>query len=339
MGQYEGDHPNYEWTGRGGLLKGGYTVCWGAKGSGKTTYALFQTGKIQEAGGVVGYFNSEWALDPIWAAKQMVNLDELFIWEGGTLEHSLDSMIDVVDKGLIDAVIVDTIHAFGLQADFEAGSGKKRTIADEIPQGRLAAKLSRFFRVATAKVGKGEIAALLIGQARAKDEWEQLTGGHALHHYNSCNLHFIRIEARDKVPSMKVPNPSGKGSITKPIGFLMKVVAEKTRINHREKDDIILPFLWGKGIDDFETNIMAAVRLGLIKQAGSFYTLPTADGEVKLQGKAQLLEWIQVNHQYYEWLMDWLTGGHKDSPAHAAAVDKEAVEGEPKKKKDKKEKK
>lgn len=318
------------WTGRGGLARGRFTIWWGSRGCGKTTMALRQTAKAQEAGGVVGYWDSENALEPIWTAKQGVNMDELLVWQGGNLEKNMDSMIEVMDSGALDMLVIDTIHAFATAADLENKDGKHRDMGDEPPQGRLAAKLSRFFRMVTHKVARANCAVLILGQARAKDDFEQLTGGHALMHYNSLNLHFIRSNDRDKVPARTIPGADGKNAKV-PIGFNMIVKVDKTRLNHRDQDQIMLPFLWGVGPDHFETNVMASVRLGIIKQAGAYYSLPTAQGEQKIQGKEALLDWVKANPNYYEWLLTAVTGDFQE-PADKAPEPEAEEEDKPKKK-------
>jgi len=323
------------WTGNGGpVLRGRWTIWWGGKGCGKTTMALRQAAIDQEMGEVVGYFNAERALDPIWCVKQGVNLEDLIVWEGGNLEENLDSMISVLKQGLLDMIIIDTIHAFAPKADTVAGK-KERKMEDAPPQGRLATKLSRFFRVATNSVANSECGVLLIGQARQSGDWEQLTGGHALLHYVSLNLHFTRIGGL-KHPSLPVAKVQvGDKNETKPIGFVMKVKVDKTRVNHRDQDYVEIPFLWGLGPDNFEMNVLAAVKLGIIGKAGSFYTLPTAKGPVQLHGRAALMEWVRGNEEYYGWLMDTITEGYKE-PEELKA---EAVEEEPKVEKPKRKRK
>jgi RecA/RadA recombinase len=321
--------PVQVWTGKGGpLVMGKWNIWWGGNGCGKTTMALRQNGKAQEMGKVCGYFNAERMLDPIWAAKQGVNLDELVIWEGGDLEENLDSMIDTLDQGLIDVITIDTIHAFGMKADRESGKGAKRGMQDEIPQGRLAAKLSRFFRVATNRIADANCGVLLIGQARQADDWEQLTGGHALKHYVTLNLHFTRLQSKTHplVPTMLIPKPSGKGNETVLTGFVLKITVDKTKINHKDQSYIELPFLWGLGPDNFEMNVLAAVKMGIIQKAGSFYTLPTGTGDAKLQGKQALMDWMKEQPAYYEWLLRTVTSNF--SEPEELAVEAE-VEDEP----------
>lgn len=322
-GAYDERDGVHVWTGRGGpIVKGRWVVWWGAKGSGKTTTALDACGECQQMDLVVGYFNSERALDPVWAMKRGVNLDELIVWEGGNLEQNMNSMIEVVEAGLVDVIIVDTIHALASKADTEAAAGpgktKKRTMEDAPPQGRLAWNLSRFFRVATHAVATGEIGVLLIGQARQNEDWEQLTGGHALLHFASLILHFIRINSKKHpmLPMRIVAKPAKKdGKVTYEevtAGFVMKIQADKTRLNHRDQDFIEIPFLWGLGPDVFESNVDAAVKLGVIGKSGSYYTLRTDQGPQTVQGRAKLMEWMRGNPPYYEWLLNTITGGFKE---------------------------
>lgn len=332
-GAYDERDGVYIWTGRGGpIVKGRWVTWWGAKASGKTTTALDACGECQQMDLVVGYFNSERALDPVWAMKRGVNLDELIVWEGGNLEQNMNSMIEVVEQGLVDVIIVDTIHAFASKADTEsggaAGQPRKRTMEDAPPQGRLAWNLSRFFRVATHAVATGEIGVLLIGQARQNEDWEQLTGGHALLHYCSLILHFIRINSKKHtmLPKRVVVKAGGKSEEVA-AGFVMKIQADKTRLNHRDQDFIEIPFLWGLGPDVFESNVDAAVKLGLIGKSGSYYTLRTDQGPQTVQGRAKLMEWMRGNPPYYEWLLATITGGFKEPEDR-----KEQSEERPKKK-------
>lgn len=319
------------WTGRGGpVLRSRWTIWWGGMGSGKTTEALHMVARAQEQGLVCGYFNSERALDPIWALKRGVNLEKLVVWEGGNLEQNLDSLIEVLDRELVDFIVIDTIHAFALKADTEGAKEKARGMVDEIPQGRLADRLSRFFRIATARVDNSGAAILLIGQARQNEDWEQLTGGHALKHYVSLNLHFQRMsKSHPLTPTRTAPKASGEGNEKVPVGYVMKITVDKTRTNHRDQDHIEIPFLWGLGPDNFEMNVLAAVKLGIIKQNSSYYTLPTSQGDMKLQGKEQLMSWMRANQPYYEWLLATVTGNFVE-PTDRAAAEEEAPKEEEK---------
>jgi len=316
--------PVYRWTGLGGpVVKGRFVIWWGGFGCGKTTMALHETAKAQEQGYVCGYFNSERALDPVWAAKRGVNLDELIVWEGGNLEQNLDSMIHVMEQGLVDFIVIDTIHAFAAKADLVDGKKRVRGMEDEPPQGRLAAKLSRFFRCATGRVAESQCAVLLIGQARQNEDWEQLTGGHALKHYVSLNLHFQRLASKKHpmLPKRKVSRGDKMAEV--PAGFVMKVQVDKTRVNHRDQDYIEVPFLWGLGPDNFEMNVLAAVKLNIIEKTGNYYTIPTGNGPVKVNGKGQLLEWMHSQPTYYEWLMSNITGNYEEPEELAGEADDE----------------
>lgn len=328
-GTYRDGPEGPEWIGIGGIPKGRFTIWWGSKSCGKTTMALRQVGCAQQMGLVVGYFNSERSLDPVWCEKQGVNLSELFVWEGGSLEQNMESLREVVDQKLVDVIVIDTIHAFAAKADTEGSKGKIRTMEDEPPMAPTAKKLSRFFRIVTSAVADSNVALLIIGQARQSDEYEELTGGHALLHYNSLTVHFVRINAKDKVPSKKIPGPDGKQK-TLPIGFVMKAQVEKTRVNHRERDFVEIPFLWGLGPDKFEANVLAAVRLGIIQRSGAWYTAPTANGPETMQGKDALIDWVRQSPVYYDWLMERVTGGYQE-PEELKPVEEEE-EPKPKKK-------
>lgn len=309
------------WTGKGGIPLGRFTIWWGAKGSGKTTMALRQVGEAQKQGYVVGYFNSERALDPVWCLKQGVDLDELVVWEGGNLEENMDSMRDILGKNLVDCIVIDTIHAFAAMADTEGAKGKVRGMTKEPPRSPAAKSLSRFFRVVVGAVADAGVGVLVIGQARAGEKFEQLTGGKALEHYNSLTVHFVRINNRDRIPLRKV------SSGTEPAGFLLKAISEKTRVNHRETQYVEIPFLFGLGPDVTESNIMAAVKLGIIRQAASYYTLPTSQGEMQIQGRDSLISWIRGNEPYYDWLLQIVTGGFVEPEDRRPP---EEVEGSPK---------
>ena len=232
----------------------------------------------------------------------------MLVWEGGNLEENMDSMREILAQGLLDAIVFDTIHAFASKADTEAAGGVDRPMTKEPTRAPSAKSLSRFFRVTTGAVADAELACLLIGQARAGEYAEELVGGEALKHYNSLTVHFVRINNRQKIPMVAVPGIKDK----QPAGFIMKATVDKTRINHLETRYIEVPFLFGLGPDVFEANVMAAVKLGVIQQAGSYYTLPTSNGDEKLQGKPRLLEWVRKNERYYEWLMQVVTGGHSE---------------------------
>ena len=312
-------------------LTSGYTV------THNSTLVDRITARAQQQGKLCLVIDAEARRVPGWMRTQGVDLDTLLWHRGGIMEDSLQDMIRLLE--IVDFAVVDTVHALAAQADTQTGKGKERTLMDTPPQARQASTLSRFFRVATNQVAKAGTSIVLVGQARDKTVNQQVmlecVGGHALQHYVTLKLRLSKLTDKNKVPKKNVLAPDGQ-TIQVPIGFIQKIKLEKAGTNHRENQTIEIPFLYGIGPNDFESNIMAAVGMGVIvsPSAGRF-EVPTSSGEVvKIHGRDKLIQFFYDQKEYYDWLMDNITRGYdveKDGESTKTPPSEAGVPGEDKK--------
>ena len=242
----------------GGLPYGFFSVIWGAEACGKTSLAYYLTAAAQRADKIV-YFM---ALEPFSAERAElfgVNLDNLTIGQFPKAEQSLDSIIELSRKKLVDVIILDSIHSLSPAREQEEKSGKEKSIVDD-SMALLARKLSQFFRVALDPVKKGNILVLLIGQARMNIgfiAFENLTGGKALKQFSKLILH-VRRGSKNDAPyaSVKEKSLDEEGfevdkKKRKRIGFDCTIEIDKNQISGvaPELTKIHLPYYFTEGFN------------------------------------------------------------------------------------------
>lgn len=322
-----------EYLGHGGIPYGRFTVIWGAEGVGKSTLVDRIIGKAQEQEKLCMLIDGEGRRTKGWMEAQGIELKDLLWHRGGVMERGLQDMIDLLE--IVDLIAVDTVHSLVPQAEIQDAKGAERDMMANAPQGRQAAALSKFFRMATARVARAEVAMILVGQARDKSVMQKtikdLVGGNALRHYATLRMQIVKITSADKaktagVPRKKIPDPGGFGGVIEvPTGFLQKIILEKAGTNHLEGQSIHVPFLYGLGPDDFKSNIMAAVAAGIIASpsAGRF-EVPTTGDPVKLHGKAALLQFFNDNTGHYEWLMQSIVKTEEEADAEVQGAEEKA---------------
>lgn len=240
----------------GGFPRGRFTVLWGAEKTGKSSIALKFTAKCQKQGLIVYYI----ALEPFdkQRAKMFgVDLDKLIFGQFPIAEQSLNSIIEFSEKGLVDVIILDSIHSLSPKQEMEEKSGqRKSTEADTMAL--LARKLSQFFRMAGDGVKRNNVAVLLIGQTRTSIGFislETLTGGHALKHYSKLILHIRRGQSADSPREKEektVIDEEGekkKKKVDKIIGFDCAIKIDKTQVSGTEPEltEIHFPYYFKSG--------------------------------------------------------------------------------------------
>ena len=309
LGYYKGTGDQAEYTGVGGFPRGRYTVVWGPEAVGKSSLMARFMGKAQAAGDLVLLIDAENRADAAWMRKQGVNTENLLVHRGGIMEDGLQDLINLME--MVDFVVIDTVHALAPQAELYDGKKQARKMQDNAPMGRQAFALSKFFRVATSRVAASNTGIVLVGQARdstvAQTVIKDLVGGNALRHYATFRIKITKIMDRQKVPRKKIAAPDGTVNEV-PVGFLQKITLEKTAVNHLEGQSIYVPFLYGLGPDDFESNVMAAVAAGMVTKSGAWYEIPVSEGDpVRLQGRSNLVDFFREHRAHYEWIMNRLT--------------------------------
>lgn len=244
----------------GGIPIGMFTVIWGEKGVGKTTLALDIIKQAQKLNKSCIYYDLECSFDPDRAKDLGVDLDSLFVGRFNTAEETMNSLIELSNEKAIDVAIIDSIQAMSPKGEQEEKSGKLRSV-EEDEMALLARKLSKFFRIVAPKVHKGNVAVVLIGQARTNlsgyVKLETLSGGHALKHWASLILKIRRGQKTDAPKEKnKVEYEDKDGKIRtvskmEQVGFDCVIQIERAKISTAgESKEIHIPFYYKEGFKD-----------------------------------------------------------------------------------------
>ncbi|MDH3742759.1 MAG: recombinase RecA [Hyphomicrobiales bacterium] len=261
--------------GIGGLPKGRVIEIYGPESSGKTTLALHVTAEAQKTGGICAFVDAEHALDPIYARKLGVDVEELLISQPDTGEQALEIADTLVRSGAIDVLVIDSVAALTPRAELEGEMG------DSLP-GLQARLMSQALRKLTASISKSNTMVIFINQIRMKigvmfGSPETTTGGNALKFYASVRLDIRRIgaiKARDEVV----------GNETR-----VKVVKNKVAPPFRQVE---FDIMYGEGISKTGELLDLGVTGGIVEKSGSWYSY---NGERVGQGRENAKTFLKEN--------------------------------------------
>ena len=241
--------------GIGGLPKGRIVEIYGPESSGKTTLALHTIAEAQKGGGICAFVDAEHALDPVYARKLGVNLDELLISQPDTGEQALEITDTLVRSGAIDILVVDSVAALTPRAEIEGEMG------DALP-GLQARLLSQALRKLTGSISKSKCMVIFINQIRMKigivyGSPETTTGGNALKFYASVRLDIRRtgaIKERDEVT----------GNQTR-----VKVVKNKLAPPFKQVE---FDIMYGEGVSKMGELVDLGVKSGIVDKSGAWFS-------------------------------------------------------------------
>lgn len=266
--------------GIGGLPRGRIIEIFGPESSGKTTLALHVIAEAQKKGGACGFVDAEHALDPIYARKLGVNLEELIISQPDAGEQALEITDTLVRSGAIDVIVVDSVAALTPKAEIEGEMG------DVLP-GMQARLMSQALRKLTASISKSRCLVIFINQIRMKigvmfGNPETTTGGNALKFYSSVRLDIRRIgqiKERDEVV----------GNQTR-----VKVVKNKVAPPFKQVE---FDIMYGEGISKTGELVDLGVKANIVEKSGSWYSY---DSQRIGQGRENAKTYLKSNPQVAE---------------------------------------
>ncbi|MDH2325952.1 recombinase RecA [Cereibacter sp. SYSU M97828] len=276
--------------GIGGLPKGRIIEIYGPESSGKTTLTLHAVAEEQKKGGVCAFVDAEHALDPQYAKKLGVNLDELLISQPDTGEQALEIVDTLVRSGAVSMIVVDSVAALTPKSEIEGDMG-------DMQMGSQARLMSQAMRKLTSSIGKSNCMVIFINQIRMKigvmfGSPETTTGGNALKFYASVRLDIRRtgaIKDRDEV-----------------IGNSTRVKVVKNKVSPPFKE-VEFDIMYGEGISKLGELVDLGVKAGVVEKSGSWYSF----GDERIgQGRENAKGFLKANPAVAQAIEDKVRAAH-----------------------------
>ena len=266
--------------GIGGLPKGRVVEIYGPESSGKTTLTLQVIAQCQKAGGTAAFVDAEHCLDPIYAEKLGVNVEELLISQPDTGEQALEVADIMVHSGGIDVLVIDSVAALVPKAEIEGEMGDTHV-------GLQARLMSQALRKITGNVQRSNTLVIFINQIRHKigvmfGSPETTSGGNALKFYSSVRLDIRRIGTVKEGDEIV-------GNETR-----VKVVKNKVSPPFKQAE---FQIIYNKGINRLGELLDRGSELGILEKSGAWYSI---EGEKIGQGKANAVEFLEENSNIAE---------------------------------------
>ena len=272
--------------GIGGLPRGRVVEIYGPESSGKTTLTLEVVAQCQKTGGTAAFIDAEHALDPIYAGKIGVNVDELLVSQPDTGEQALEITDMLVRSNSVDLIVIDSVAALTPRAEIEGDMGDSH-------MGLQARLMSQALRKLTSNIKKSNTLVIFINQIRLKigvmfGNPETTTGGNALKFYSSVRLDIRRTGAIKKGDEIL-------GNETR-----VKVVKNKVAPPFKLAE---FEIRYGEGISRYSEIIDLGVDAKIIEKAGAWYSY---NGEKIGQGKDNAISFLKENEDIYNKIQDIL---------------------------------
>ena len=261
--------------GVGGLPRGRVIEIYGPESSGKTTLALHTIAEAQKKGGVCAFVDAEHALDPVYARKLGVNLDDLLISQPDTGEQALEITDTLVRSGAIDVLVVDSVAALTPRAEIEGEMG-------DVQPGLQARLMSQALRKLTASISRSNCMVIFINQIRMKigvmyGSPETTTGGNALKFYAS-----VRLDIR-RVATLKDREEATGNQVR------VKVVKNKVAPPFKQVE---FDIMFGEGISKVGELVDLGVKAGMVEKSGAWFSF---DSQRLGQGRENAKAFLKAN--------------------------------------------
>ncbi|MBA2937762.1 recombinase RecA [Paenibacillus sp. CGMCC 1.16610] len=261
--------------GIGGFPRGRIIEVYGPESSGKTTVALHAIAEVQKVGGQAAFIDAEHALDPSYASKLGINIDELLLSQPDTGEQALEIAEALVRSGAVDIIVIDSVAALVPKAEIEGEMGDSHV-------GLQARLMSQALRKLSGAINKSKVIAIFINQLREKvgvmfGNPETTPGGRALKFYSSVRLDVRRIETIKQGNDMV-------GNRTR-----IKVVKNKVAPPFKQAE---VDIMYGEGISREGSIIDIGTEMDIVNKSGAWYSY---EGERLGQGRENAKQFLKDN--------------------------------------------